>query len=112
MSSHEPDDLFFEDLADHAKETAMRAPSRLKSRIYSHLMLEEAEMGPLRSISECAREGGKLCVFEELVRITPIGESARKYNICRVCHARVLAEKMENPPIYWSHCPYVGFQNS
>jgi hypothetical protein len=28
-----------------------------------------------------------------------------------VCHARVLAERLEHAPIYWPHCPYVRFQN-
>jgi hypothetical protein len=31
-------------------------------------------------------------------------------NPCRVCHARLLAEQFESPPIYWPHCPYVSFR--
>ncbi len=111
MNSHLPDDMLFEDLAERTTAYEDSAPSRLKSRIYSRLMLEEAEAGPLHSLSRCARDGRRLCVFEELVRIAPLGESARQRNVCRVCHARVLAEKMENAPIYWPNCPYVRFQN-
>ena len=54
----------------------------------------------------------ELCVFEELVRIAPVGEAAKSLNICRICHARVLAEHMGNAPIYWSGCPYVELKNS
>ena len=111
MNDHAPDDLLFEEFAERAPATELRAPSQLKSRIYSRLMLEEVKTGPLRSISECARDGRKLCIWEELVRIVPLGESAKQQNICRVCHARLLAEKIENAPIYWPNCPYVRFQN-
>jgi hypothetical protein len=31
-------------------------------------------------------------------------------NPCQVCHARMLAEHLDNAPIYWPHCPYVKFQ--
>lgn len=111
MNGDLPDDLVFEELAERIAAGEDLAPSRLKSRIYSRLMLEEAKRGPLHSLSKSARDGRKLCVFEELVRITPIVEFTKQRNICRVCHARVLAEKIENAPIYWPHCPYVGFQN-
>ncbi len=91
---------------------AERAPARLKARVYSALLLLEAEDGPLMSLEENKSCGKTLCIFEELVQIAPIGERAKSLNICRVCHARVLAEHMENAPIYWSGCPYVGFKNS
>jgi DNA-directed RNA polymerase specialized sigma24 family protein len=29
---------------------------------------------------------------------------------CRVCHARVLAEHVEEAPIFWKHCPCADFQ--
>ena len=70
----------------------------------------KAESGPLASLTESKARGGKLCVFEQLVRIAPLGETVKSLNICRVCHARVLAEHFENPPIYWSGCPYVRFK--
>jgi hypothetical protein len=88
------------------------APSHLKAKIYSALMRRQAESGPLMSLTEIKTCGEELCVFEELVRIAPIGERAKSLNICRVCHARVLAEHMENAPIYWSGCPYVELKKS
>jgi hypothetical protein len=88
-----------------------RAPSRLKSRIYSALMERQRQQGPLLSLSEVKEIGRKLCVFEELVQIAPIGEPAKRPNLCRVCHARVLAENIENAPVYWPGCPYAQFQN-
>lgn len=112
MPSQAPDDKFFEQVAESTPLPSgpMRAPSKLKSRIYSALMLHEAETGTLASMTESKAAGFGLCVFEELVRISPVGESVKSLNICRVCHARALAERLENPPIYWPHCPYVKFQ--
>lgn len=98
-------DRFFEALAEHAEAPASRAPSRLKSRLYSALLAQQA---PLLSLSETTH----VCVFEKLVQIAPVGEAAKSLNFCRVCHARVLAEHLENPPIFWHHCPYTGFKNS
>jgi hypothetical protein len=88
------------------------APSYLKARIYSSLMRRQAESGPLMSLTEIKACGEELCIFEELVRIAPIGEKAKSLNICRMCHARVLAEHMEDAPIYWNGCPYVGLKKS
>ena len=87
--------------------SADRASSRLKSRIYSKLVETQAASGPLRSLTETR----KLCVFEELVQISPVSENLKRRNPCRVCHARLLGEDVENAPIYWAHCPYVLFQN-
>jgi hypothetical protein len=87
-----------------------RASSRLKSRIYSKLVLAQAESGPLRSLSVTNAEGRGLCVFERLVEITPLPESVKTKNPCRICHARVLGESVESAPIYWPNCPYVAFQ--
>ena len=98
-------------VAASAETGAVRAPSRLKSRIYSRLMREEASSGPLLSLSDTKNSGGALCIFEELVRIAPVGAAAEGKNCCRVCHARVLAERVERAPIYWPHCPYVRFQH-
>ncbi|HJZ99013.1 MAG TPA: hypothetical protein VKE70_21030 [Candidatus Solibacter sp.] len=88
-----------------------RAPARLKSRIYSALVERQRHEGPLLSLTEVKAGGRNLCVFEELVQITPLGEPAKQPNFCRVCHARVLAERIENAPVYWSGCPYAQFQN-
>lgn len=98
------------DEADLSEPT--RAPSRLKAKLYSALMLQEAENGPLMSLSEIHACGEPLCVFEQLVRIAPMGETTKSLNICRLCHARVLAERFEDPPIYWPGCPYVALKNS
>ncbi len=108
-----PDEEFMERIADGVELTESEAaPARLKAKVYSALMRQQAETGPLLSLTETSARGHKLCVFEELVRIAPLGERAKSLNICRVCHARVLAEHIENAPIYWSGCPYVELKNS
>ena len=88
-----------------------RVPSRLKSRIYSALLKRQREDGPLLSLSQVKAGGRKLCVFEELVHIAPVSESAKQPNFCCVCHARVLAENIEKAPLNWLGCPYAQFQN-
>lgn len=88
------------------------APARLKAKVYSALMLRQAESGPLMSLTETEACGQDLCVFEKLVRIAPVGEAAKSLNFCRACHARVLAENVENAPIYWGGCPYVALKNT
>jgi hypothetical protein len=108
-----PDEQFMERIADEAELTeSLAAPTRLKAKVYSALMQRQAATGPLMSLTETKACGHELCVFEELVRIAPVGEKAKSLNICRVCHARVLAEHMEDAPIYWSGCPYVELKNS
>lgn len=88
-----------------------RAPSQLKSRIYSALIARQVQRGPLLSLTVIKESGRKLCVFEELVQIAPVGESAKRRNPCSVCHARILAEHVENAPVFWPGCPYAQFQN-
>ncbi|MGH9453028.1 MAG: hypothetical protein ACRD2O_03555 [Terriglobia bacterium] len=115
MSDQSQDDKVFEQFAASIElegSPTWQASSRLKARIYSALMLEESAQGSLRSMPATKAEGHSLCVFEELVRISPVGEKLKSLNICRVCHARLLAEVMENPPIYWGGCPYVNFKKS
>lgn len=106
------DDLSFEQLArsTEAGDEGSRAPSRLKSRVYSALTARMEESGPLLDVVRTRRTHG-LCVFENLVQITKLGERYGEKNFCRVCHARILAERVENAPIYWGHCPYSSFQN-
>ena len=111
MNSHNADDQFFEKLAAGETGTGLRAPSRLKSRIYSALQQKQAQTGPLLSVSETKAEGRHLCVFEELVHIAPVEETLKCRNFCRVCHARAMAERWEDAPIFWPNCPYVKFQN-
>lgn len=111
-NSDSPEEEFFEQLAERAQPPceAASASSKLKSRIYSMLALRQAATGPLASFTQSKNAGYGLCVFEELVRIAPVGEGIKSLNICRVCHARVLAEHLEKALIYWPNCPYVGFQ--
>jgi hypothetical protein len=114
MTSQIPEEEFFERVAAGAEldSEPVTAPTKLKSRIYSALALRQAAGGPLASLTQTKAVGYALCVFEELVRIAPTGERVKSLNICRVCHARVLAEHLENAPIYWPNCPYVKFQGS
>ena len=113
MNRMPPDEQPFENLAFQMEADApaeLATPSRLKSRLYSALIRRQEESGPLASLTATKAAGRGLCVFEELVQISPLGEKGKSFNTCRLCHARVLAETLENAPIHWEHCPYVGFQ--
>jgi hypothetical protein len=113
MASDFRDDELMERIAATTEPQERRtAPSSLKAKIYSALMLRQAETGPLMSLSEVRVGGSRLCVFEELVRIGSVGEGIETLNICRICHARVLAEHFEHPPIYWQGCPYVQLKKT
>ncbi len=108
------DDELFSRLARET-ETAHRikhAPSRVKARTYSALVRKQEQSGPLLSLSETRRANHGLCVFESLWEQIPLGASAKCFNCCSICHARLLGEKVEPPPIFWNHCPYVGFKKS
>jgi len=110
MNRHR-DELFMEWIAAAtrgAEGLRESAPSRLKSRIYSAMMEAQAQSGPLLSLTEI--KAGGLCVFETLVECSPVSESVKSVNFCHYCHARIMGEKWENAPIYWSHCPYTRFQ--
>ena len=105
------DEQFFQRLAketDALESRADHAPARLKARVYSALVAAMASDGPLRSLPETHASGRPLCVFEHLFCVVP-AERMTSMNPCRVCHARVLAERFDSPPIYWPHCPYVKF---
>lgn len=104
-----PDTVFFERLAEATGAGAPQAPSRLKSKIYSSLIEEMQVSGPLMDLAATA-ESDPLCVFETLLEKTPLPERAACFNACRLCHARVMGERIENAPIYWQNCPYVDFQ--
>jgi hypothetical protein len=104
-------DTFFEQLADATDAAPARAPSRLKARTYSALVRAAQREAPLCGLNESKISGRGLCVFEELIQIMPLGEKAQQVNWCGLCHARVLAERVENAPIFWPNCPYVRFQN-
>ena len=101
---------FFTTLADQTDAGPTEcAQSHLKARIYSALVVAQAAHGALRSLPTTKAAGRPLCVFENVLCLVP-GERVVTMNPCRVCHARVLAEQFDSPPIYWPHCPYVDFQ--
>ena len=109
LVSRQKDDGAFETLA--ATTAAEAAPPSLKSRIYSALLARQAESGPLLGLSAVKAGGRALCVWEELlVHIAPVSEKMESFNLCRICHARVLAEHMDSAPLYWRCCPYARFQ--
>lgn len=110
--SDKPDnqDEFFAHLArlgDAAGEE--RAPARLKSRLYSALMRKQEESGPLRGLGETRAHGYGLCVFESGWQRAISADAAQRFNCCKVCRVRVLAEHIEKAPIRWRNCPYVAF---
>lgn len=106
-----PDEEFMELISRGAEWSEPEpAPARLKAKILSALLARQAKTGPLLSLTVSHARGRELCAFERLVSIAPLGERAKSINLCRVCHARVLAERLENPPIYWSGCPYAKFK--
>lgn len=108
------DDRWFETAFADAAEAATeeRAGTRLKSRVYTALVRRQTKSGRLEALSATKAAGRGLCVFEELVRIAPVASRAKSAFLCNTCHARLLAEHMEQPPIWWPHCPYVAFKKS
>ena len=111
MSTPDWDEHFSRTLYEPSgAEPDERAPSRLKSRVYSALVRAQQETGALESLTRSEAAGHGLCVFEKLVQIAPIGERAKVPFICWTCHARILAEHIEAAPIYWPNCPYAAFQ--
>ncbi len=103
-------DRKFKRLLSEPKEMSERAPSSLKARLYTALVSEQQATGPLASLDETVASGRGVCVFEKLVQIAPVGEAAKSPFFCHICHARVLAENLDHPPIYWAGCPYVAFK--
>lgn len=90
--------------------TPVPAPARLKARLYSALVNRQAEAGMLRPLAACRDAGRSLCVFEHALAAVP-SEQLGSTNPCRICHARVLGERLEWAPIYWPGCPYSRFHN-
>mgnify|MGYP000585235823 CR=1 FL=1 len=102
------DELWFEQLAAAHEADEVLAPSCLKSRLYSRLIVEQEKTGPLLSLKET--QG--LCVYEKLIEILPVEQAmVQSFQYCKVCHSRVAGENIENAPIYWANCPYCEFQN-
>ena len=105
------DDAFFEHLA-RASPSELRAPARLKARVYSALMRQAVKSAPLRSLTATEEAGHKLCVFEKFIQILPVGEKLESLNYCRFCHGRILGEGMDSAPIFWKGCPYADFHRN
>lgn len=106
----EDEDGLFELLArlDAAGEEE-HASSRLKSRLYTALLRQQEQSGPLRGLGETRANGYGLCVFESAWQRTVPLDAAQRFNCCRVCRVRVLAEHFDGTPIHWRNCPYVAF---
>ena len=102
----------FRSLLAASVEQADHAPSSLKARLFTGLVHRQQESGRLASLDASVSSGQGICVFERLVQIAPVGEAAKSPFFCQVCHARVLAEHFDNPPIFWPNCPYVKFKPS
>ena len=71
-------------LASDLPASGEAASTRLKSRIYSALMLEAAADGPLLDLDATVAAGQGLCLFEKLVQIAPVGTELKSFNYCRV----------------------------
>jgi hypothetical protein len=102
-------DTLLRRLATPEALTAGRAPARLQARIYSALINKLSETQPLQSLADLKTFGAGLCVFEEALAVIPFGGKLGTLNPCRLCHARVLAERVDHAPIFWRHCPYAAF---
>jgi hypothetical protein len=105
------DDLWFEQLAATTGAMPEHAPATLKSKIYSALVARMSTSGPLLDLAETKASGGRLCVFENALTVLPAGMEVGSMNPCRVCHARVLGERVKHAPIFWPGCPYSEFHN-
>jgi hypothetical protein len=106
------DDLWFERLAEASGPVVReRAAANVTSKIYSALVSRMAEAGPLLDLRSTREAGGHLCVFEHALAVLPLGTDLQSRNPCRICHARVLGERMEHAPIFWPGCPYSEFHN-
>ena len=103
------DDVPFERLAA-VENRELRAPSRLKARVYSALMRSAAQTGQMESLTSTEAAGGSLCVFEKFVQILPLPAKMDTLNYCRFCHGRLLGEAVEGAPLFWKGCPYAQFQ--
>lgn len=106
------DERWFERLAASAPTgPSDRAPARLASRVYSTLVRRMSASGALRDLAATKEAGGHLCVFENALTVLPIGRDLLTKNPCRICHARVLGERLDRAPIFWPGCPYAEFHN-
>jgi hypothetical protein len=105
-------DLEFSQLLTDRDDRMLGVPASLKARLYTTFVGEQQKTGRLASLDATVAAGRNICVFEKLVQIAPIGDAAKSPFFCTTCHARVLAEMFDNPPIFWPHCPYSDFKKS
>ena len=106
------DEVWFQQLADVTRMPSEdRAPAHLKSKVYSSLVTSMAQPGPLLDLRDVKDAGGHLCVFEHAIAMLPVGAGVGSMNPCRICHARVLGERLQHAPIFWPGCPYSEFHN-
>ena len=106
------DEVWFEQLADATGVASEDlAPAHLKSQVYSSLVTSMAQSGPLLDLREVRDAGGHLCVFEHAIAVLPVGAGVGSRNPCRICHARVMGERLQHAPIFWPGCPYSEFHN-
>jgi hypothetical protein len=104
------DDLWFERLAEATGPIEEeRSPANVRAKVYSALVARMADKGPLLDLRQTKDAGGHLCVFENALAALPLGTSVHSMNPCRICHARVLGERMDRAPIFWPGCPYAEF---
>jgi hypothetical protein len=111
MPDHAQDFVFSKLLAT-PDDQPQKAPASLKARLYTAFIREQQKTGRLASLNTTVAAGHDICVFEKLVQIWPVGEAAQSPFFCTTCHARVLAEMLDNPPIFWPHCPYSEFKKN
>jgi hypothetical protein len=106
------DEVWFQQLAGTTRLAGEdRAPAHLKSKVYSSMVTNMAQLGMLLDLREVKDAGGHLCVFEHALAMVSIGTGVGSMNPCRICHARVLGEHLEHAPIFWPGCPYSEFHN-
>ena len=106
------DDRWFERLVETTGEALPeRAPARLMSQVYSAFVLQMSDAGALLDLAATKQSGGHLCVFENVLTVLPLGKDLLARNPCRICHARLLGERMERAPIFWPGCPYSEFHS-
>ena len=106
------DEVWFQQLADMTRIASQgRAPAHLESKVYSLLVTSMAQSGPLLDLRDVKDAGGHLCVFEHAIAMLPVGAGVGSMNPCRICHARVLGERLQHAPIFWPGCPYSEFHN-
>ena len=93
------DEVWFQQLAATTRFAGEdRAPAHLKSKVYSSMVTNMAQSGPLLDLRDVKDGGGHLCVFEHALAMLPVEAGVGSMNPCRICHARVLGERLGMRP--------------